>query len=105
MQRKVPVGAGGTGTSVLGSTVGSTGGVETHRLTIDEMPSHYHVQGNQRAFTSTTFGGNKEMTSYRVGNFGIDSDALPQPNTEKSGGDQPHNNIQPSMVLNYIIKY
>lgn len=42
LERRVVVGAGGTGTTTLADTVGATGGAETHTLTVAEVPAHNH---------------------------------------------------------------
>lgn len=93
----------GQGSGLTARSLGQRVGEETHTLTVAEMPAHQHVQGNQKAFTSSTFGA-AGGTSYRIGNFGIDSDAFPQPSTEATGGGTAHNVMQPSLVLNYLIK-
>ena len=41
-QRRVSVGSGGVATGVLGNSVGSVGGNETHVITSNELPSHTH---------------------------------------------------------------
>ena len=76
--RSVPVGVGGDATGVLSNTIGSTGGSETHALTRDEVP--------ELRFNVRTSGGSK---------------GGPYPANIK--GD-PHNIMQPSVVVSYFIK-
>lgn len=51
LERRAIVGAGGTATSVLGNTVGATGGSETHTLTTSEMPRHTHGISSEPSHT------------------------------------------------------
>lgn len=94
-RRRVAVGSGGAGTSVLGANVGSYGGEEAHALTIAEMPSHSH------AYTFYT------RTGYEGGSPIAEAGRSPTNtlNTSAVGGSQAHNIMQPSLVVSKIIKY
>ena len=74
---------------VNGDTLGGTGGEESHILSIAEMPSHDH-----NAYYGGTGGG-------AAGGGGVTSGARL---TSPTGGGGAHNNVQPTIILNYIIK-
>jgi microcystin-dependent protein len=42
MRRAASIGSGGAGTGVIGNTVGSAGGAETHVISGSELPTHNH---------------------------------------------------------------
>ncbi len=83
----------GSAAALDGSVLGAAGGNQQHQLTVTEMPSHTHgvhaVNGAQ--------GGTG--ASEPINSTGTDIKT-----TTPIGGDQPHNNVQPTLILNYIIK-
>ena len=77
--------------------LGTVGGEESHKLTVAEMPSHLHSWKGVNTGSDTTSG------SYNIALFGIDSaDAYQAQGKggQPAGGDQPHNNMQPYIVVN-----
>ena len=96
---RTPVGVNdGTGEVTTEFTLASTGGEVTHTLTEDEMPSHHHN-------LYTYDGANPSSTARKVrGTENAQVAAYTNGGTEYSGGGQAHNNMQPYLVVNYIIK-
>ena len=76
-----------------GGQLGQSGGEELHQLTEEEIPAHDHD------FVGTQIGGNSQGVTTNPNNqFGEVR------STSSVGGDQPHNNMQPYMALNYMMK-
>jgi len=87
-----------------GDTLGATGGAETHTLTTSQMPSHSHTLGSN-AKISTTFSTSGANTAVRRDTLsGSALDAFISGSTEAAGSGSAHNNVQPTIILNYIIK-
>jgi len=87
-----------------GDTLGAAGGAETHTLTTAQMPAHEHeITGRMRRDGGGSPGGYFPHGS----SFGTwrDIDGTHLDLTAGStGGGGAHNNVQPTIILNYIIK-
>ena len=106
LSSRVPVhqGSGGIGTL----TLGQAGGAETVTLTTPQIPSHTHgLNGSSATATTSGPGGAVPATLSGVTTFGYGADAPPTTMAPQSlvgsGGSQPHDNLQPYLVVNFII--
>jgi microcystin-dependent protein len=97
LQGRVAVGRDSAQTEF--DTVGETGGSKTHTLTVDEMPSHNHSTTLQEDNWFTAGGSDIALDDDSSGSSGTQSYT-----SSNTGGGLPHNNLQPYVVLNYIIK-
>lgn len=94
-----------------GDTLGATGGAETHTLTEAQMPAHNHKLVAETNTTSTLASNDyiSERANYGGGNdyilSGLSSTAPTVGISASTGGGGAHNNVQPSIVANYIIKF
>lgn len=88
-----------------GFSVGQGGGEENHTLTISEMPSHPHfVSASDTQGDKSTVQGNILAREVGIPYGGVSSLTTLHPTTvTMTGGSQPHSNLQPYLVVNFVI--
>jgi microcystin-dependent protein len=97
----------GSGADLTPRSMGATGGVETHALNINEMPSHTHTS-NAVGNTVGLITANGQNTAVGVDASAVEPNLYAAPaalSIDSAGSGAAHNNMQPFAVLNYIIKY
>ena len=92
MRSNVPVGRDATIATEFGG-LGQTGGAKTHALTTAELAAHTHGAPVDNSGTSGT-------ARALAGTNGAGT----QKNTDSAGSGTAHNNIQPYVTVNFIIK-
>jgi microcystin-dependent protein len=93
LKGRVPVGLDSSQTEF--DALGETGGAKTHTLTEAQMPSHIHTSSWTQTFVA---GGGISVVAVIPGgsaNFNVGA----------TGGGGAHNNLQPYITVNYIIKF
>jgi microcystin-dependent protein len=117
MRGRVGIGAGdGVGVALTPRGLGAIGGEENHTLVVGEMPQHSH-SSNANGFNTENgcglivFDGKKTLTAGTVSptdNTNSEPNVYDSPIAliiDPSGSSLPHNNMQPFLVLRYLIKY
>ncbi len=100
LQSRVPVHVG------PGFALGQTGGAETVTLTTSQIPAHSHVPvansspGGQPSPAQGTWAAQSTLLNYSSSapSIAMDPGAL-----GSSGGSQPHDNMIPYLVINFIL--
>ena len=110
LQSRVPVGAGRSADQDWQPTAyqqGQVGGVESVTLSQNELPAHAHALaattavGDARAPAGTLYGATSGVPLY--GKSTGTQVPLAAQNIANAGADQPHANMQPYLVINYMI--
>ena len=87
-----------------GDTLGDTGGLETHTLTTAQLASHTHDgQGSLRGPNLRTGSGSVSGITATEGGAGTTTMDI-SGTTAATGSGSAHNNVQPTIIVNYIIK-
>ena len=99
---RVPVGKGVNDETTY--NMGDVNGERTHTLTIDEMPSHNHTLTRR---SNSDNGAYDPSDDHQDESSAITSNRadLGTFTTNNTGGGQAHNNMQPYVVVQYIIKW
>ncbi len=106
LRGRVPMHAG-NGSGLTSRQLGQKFGSETNTLTVNQMPSHSHTvnavtdDGNQSVPTGNLPAGTKVLDkeySNAASNTTMNANMI-----NANGDNQPVNNIQPVLVINYII--
>lgn len=108
LRGRVPVGQG-TGPGLTPRTIGERFGADTVMLTTQQLPNHTH-----NFFATTAAGEGISPANNLFANTGGDVIYVPSPTgpelktmdpktVTNVGGSQPHDNIMPSVAMNYII--
>jgi microcystin-dependent protein len=107
LRGRTPLGPG-QGLGLTDRIAGEAGGTETHTLSGPELPQHTHLLGaNTGNGTTDRPDGNlparnpaavPQYAAAASADADLASNAVGQ-----AGGSQPHNNMQPYIVVNYII--
>ena len=107
-----------------GDTLGATGGAETHTLSVAELAAHSHASGtldvggslgnppNEFQDGTTTIDenpGGPDTSNVHLGNSAAAAPSITDltvtGSTASTGSGSAHNNVQPTLILNKIIKY
>ena len=98
LRGRVPVHMGG------GSIEGQSVGEETHTLIISEMPDHNHLASASSAAPDQGLPTGNEWAALASGYSTASPNTTLAPSAITNvGGSQPHNNMQPYLVLNFVI--
>lgn len=89
-----------------GFALSQTGGVETVTLTTSQIPAHSHVPQASNTGGSDSPNGTvwaKSTTGKPYANAGAGPVSFNNTTIQPSGGSQPHDNMHPFLVVNFII--
>lgn len=96
------VNAGPGNPGISGTTLGAAGGADRQALTVGQMPVHGH--GTSAATTLVyRFGGDGNRADLAAGTVWAGSNTFPW-STDDAGAGEPHAQMPPTLICNYVIK-
>lgn len=107
LRGRTPIGFG-NGAGLSARHLGEMGGVENVTLSVGNIPAHAHqmTASNNAPNSPSPFDGSLGTAVRGDANIYVSGVASPVPMasaTTAAGGNQPHNNMQPYLALNYCI--
>jgi microcystin-dependent protein len=105
LRGRVPVGVG-QGAGLSSYVIGQLAGVEATPVTVNQLPQHQHVYNPAASQNEPT--SDRPDNSYpAVGGYYAtttnSSSPMGAPTLAPAGNNQPHNNLQPFLGINFII--
>ena len=110
LRGRVPIHQG-TGPGLSPYNVGQVGGSETVTLLLEQMPAHTHQMMGQSSLGTLTSPFSSNGTGYiwaaqsrlNIYSAAVPDTAMGAQSITSAGGNLPHPNMSPYLVLNYII--
>jgi microcystin-dependent protein len=97
----------GSGPGLTNRSVGDTGGSETVTLSATALPAHAHALRAANAASDSSQPGGRVLAAAAGDAFLAAGTKTPTPmhglTLSPTGGNAPHNNMQPYLTLNFII--
>ncbi len=98
LQGRVPFHVGG------GLTLGESGGETAHTLNINELPTHTHLPAASSGAANTSNPLGNYWADAGKNNFNsVTNTSMATQGIGNTGGSQPHDNMSPYLVLNFIV--
>jgi microcystin-dependent protein len=102
LRGRVPIHQG-QGPGLSSYTVGQMAGQETNTLTINQMPQHNHLLASTNTAATTSRPNGAILAAGGSYSTSPDGGQMLAQAVGISGGNQPHNIIQPYLTLNWVI--
>jgi microcystin-dependent protein len=118
LQSRLPV-CQGQGPGLSNYNIGQVGGNTTVNLVLANMPNHTHILNATQTLATTVTIGNSTLPAQPAGPSGsphfyslpVSDQPAPTPQVMAAGacgfagGNQPHNNMMPSLCISFIIAF